>query len=134
MELYIRWLRHRSLSTFVTIVVRDRKSRALSLRGARSKGCTLLAFFGVMPAVHIDSQTIRFVRSQGVGHAAPVSNPRSVLTQKCVVEDRRGQAERSAAEHFVVPENPALAEDRALLLAGNLLRHLKDHLNQPVLR
>jgi hypothetical protein len=43
-------------------LVRDWKSRSFLLRGARSRGCTLLAFFGVMPAAHIDSQTIRFMR------------------------------------------------------------------------
>jgi hypothetical protein len=61
-------------------------------------------------------------------------NPRSVLTEKCVVKDSRGQARGFAAAHFVASENPALAKNRAMLLAGDLLRHLKDHLNQRVRR
>jgi hypothetical protein len=56
------------------------------------------------------------------------------LTEKCVIEDRRSQADGSAIAYFVATENPALAENRAVLLAGNLLRHLKDHLNPRVLR
>jgi hypothetical protein len=44
-------------------LVRDWKSRSFLLRGARSRGCTLPTFFGVMPAAHIDSQTIRLMRS-----------------------------------------------------------------------
>ena len=64
----------------------------------------------------------------------PEINPRSVLTEKCVVEDSRSQADGSAVAPFVATENPALAENRAVLLAGNLLRHLKDHLDQRVLR
>lgn len=61
-------------------------------------------------------------------------HPRSVLTEKCVVEDRRSQADGSAVAYFVATKNPALAENRAVLLAGNLLRHLKDHLHQRELR
>lgn len=72
--------------------------------------------------------------SKGGSHAVAVSNPLGVFTQKCVVEDRRGQADGcAAAAHSVATENPALAEDGAVLLAGNLLRHLKNHLNQRVL-
>ena len=61
-------------------------------------------------------------------------NPRSVLTEKCVIEDSRSQADGSAVASFVPTENPTVAENRAALLAGNLLRHLKDHLDQRVLR
>ena len=55
-------------------------------------------------------------------------------TEKCVIEDSRSQADGSAVAYFVATENPALAENRAVLLAGNLLRYLKDHLNQRALR
>lgn len=72
--------------------------------------------------------------SKGGGICCPGINSRSVLTEKCVIEDRRSQADGSAIAYFVATENPALAENRAVLLAGNLLRHLKDHLNQRVLR
>ena len=44
------------------------------------------------------------------------------------------QADSAAVGHFVATENPTLAENRTVFLAGNLLRHLKDHLNQRVLR
>ena len=84
------------------------------------------------PAVHVSHGGKAWPK--GGRHAVAASNPRGVFTQKCVVEDRRGQADGSAAAHSVATENPALAEDGAVLLAGNLLRHLKDHLNQRVLR
>ena len=64
----------------------------------------------------------------------PEINPRLVLTEKCVIDDRRSQADGSTVAPFVATENPALAENRAVLLAGDLLRHLKDHLDQRVLR
>ena len=60
----------------------------------------------------------------------PGINPRSVLKEKCVIEDRRSQADGSAVASFVATENPTMAENRTELLAGNLRRHLKDHLDQ----
>ena len=64
----------------------------------------------------------------------PGINPRSVLKEKCVIEDRRSQADGSAVASFVATENPTMAENRTELLAGNLRRHLKDHLDQRILR
>ena len=72
--------------------------------------------------------------SKGAGNCCPGIIPWSVLTEKCVIEDRRSQADGSTAASFVATENPTLAENRAVLLAGNLFRHLKDHLNQRELR
>src|SRR6266852_6348623 len=57
-----------------------------------------------------------------------------VLAQKFVVEDRSGQANRFRIADFLAPDDPALAENCAVLLAGNFLRHLEHHFHQRILR
>lgn len=58
---------------------------------------------------------------------------RSVLMERFVVENRRGQADGFAVWCRIVADNPALAEDGAVLLAGDLPWHLKNHLHQCVI-
>lgn len=103
--------------------------RPLSL--PRRSCCGPIHFAARFPSSRNDDALALFERG---GNCCPGINPRSVLTEKCVIEDRRSQADGSAVASFVATENPTLAENRVVLLAGNLLRHLKDHLNQRELR
>src|ERR1700720_553642 len=74
------------------------------------------------------------VTSSDAGVLEGEPSPQLVLAQKFVVEDRSGQANRFRIPGFLAPDDPALAENGAVLLAGNFLRHLKHHFHQRILR
>ena len=58
----------------------------------------------------------------------------SVLVQKLVIEDGSGEPERvfNIFDRILDTNQPALAKNIAVLLAGNLLWHLENHLDQGI--
>jgi hypothetical protein len=70
---------------------------------------------------------------EGLERMSSSPTRRSVLAQEFVIENRGGQPDRFRIADIFSANNSALAQNRTVFLAGNLLRHFKHHLDQSVI-